>query len=120
MDHTDTINVAFQSLDRYRNQYNRSPRPWHQEDSDNFMKIAEEVANTLGVPLNNKIARLFSYICSGQVCPMNGFVGGVVAQEVMKSVSGKFHPLFQWMFFDAIECLPFELNDDGTLKSSVD
>ncbi len=33
-------------------------------------------------------------------------LGGVVAQEILKSVSGKFHPIFQWFYFDAIELLP--------------
>lgn len=26
--------------------------------------------------------------------------------QVMKAVSGKFHPLFQWFYFDSIESLP--------------
>ena len=33
-------------------------------------------------------------------------LGGVVGQEVMKASSGKFSPIFQWMYFDALECLP--------------
>ena len=34
--------------------------------------------------------------------------GGVVGQEVMKAASGKFHPLFQFFYFDSIESLPEE------------
>lgn len=37
---------------------------------------------------------------------MNAAIGGVVAQEVMKACSGKFHPIVQWMYLDAVECLP--------------
>ncbi len=37
---------------------------------------------------------------------MNGFLGGVVAQEALKACSGKFTPIKQWVYFDAIECLP--------------
>ena len=37
---------------------------------------------------------------------MNAAVGGVAAQEVMKACSGKFMPIKQWLYFDAIECLP--------------
>lgn len=37
---------------------------------------------------------------------MNAAIGGVVAQEVMKACSGKFHPIHQWLYLDAIECLP--------------
>ncbi len=39
----------------------------------------------------------------------NAFFGGITAQEVLK-ISGKFHPLFQWFYFDAVEALPSELN----------
>lgn len=38
--------------------------------------------------------------------------GGFVGQEVVKAVSGKFHPLFQWFHFDSIESLP-----DGDLPA---
>lgn len=37
---------------------------------------------------------------------MNAAIGGIIAQEVMKACSGKFHPIVQWLYLDAIECLP--------------
>ena len=37
---------------------------------------------------------------------MNSIAGGWMAQEVIKACSGKFHPIVQWMYFDAYECLP--------------
>ena len=37
---------------------------------------------------------------------MNAAVGGIAAQEVMKACSGKFMPIKQWLYFDALECLP--------------
>lgn len=43
---------------------------------------------------------------AGDLNPMNAAIGGVVAQEVMKACSGKFHPIVQWLYLDAIECLP--------------
>lgn len=45
---------------------------------------------------------------AGDLNPMNATIGGVVAQEVMKACSGKFHPIYQWLYFDAIECLPVD------------
>ena len=47
-------------------------------------------------------------VCAGNLSPMNAAVGGVAAQEVMKACSGKFMPIKQWLYFDAIECLPAE------------
>ena len=31
------------------------------------------------------------------------------AEQVMKAVSGKFHPIFQWFHFDSMESLPADL-----------
>jgi len=41
----------------------------------------------------------------GNLSPMAAFFGGIAAQEVLK-ISGKFHPINQWFYFDAMECLP--------------
>lgn len=44
---------------------------------------------------------------------MSSFIGGIVAQEVMKASSGKFFPIVQYLYYDAIECLPeTELTED--------
>ena len=45
-------------------------------------------------------------MATGDVCPMQAVIGGITAQEVMKACSGKFMPVFQWMYYDALECLP--------------
>ena len=37
---------------------------------------------------------------------MAAFFGGLAAQEVLKSVSGKFHPIVQYLYFDSLESLP--------------
>ena len=36
--------------------------------------------------------------------------GGVVGQEVLKSVTGKFHPIYQWAHFSFVEALPEEVD----------
>ena len=40
---------------------------------------------------------------------MAAMFGGFVGQEVVKALSGKFHPLFQWFYFDSVESMPEEL-----------
>jgi ubiquitin-activating enzyme E1 len=42
----------------------------------------------------------------GQLSPICAAMGGIVGQEVLKACSGKFMPLKQWLYMDAIECLP--------------
>ena len=54
------------------------------------------------------VLRKLSYTSSGEISPMAAMFGGVVGQEVMKAASGKFHPLFQFFYFDSIESLPEE------------
>ncbi len=48
---------------------------------------------------------LFPYLNSKK---LKKIPGGLVAQEVLKGVSGKFMPIRQWMHFDALESLPRE------------
>jgi ubiquitin-activating enzyme E1 len=37
---------------------------------------------------------------------MVALFGGLVAQEVLKACSGKFHPIHQFLYFDSLESLP--------------
>lgn len=40
--------------------------------------------------------------------PVNAAIGGIIGQEVMKACSGKFSPIYQYLYFDAVECIPDE------------
>ncbi len=42
------------------------------------------------------VLRVLAHNATGQLSPVTAMFGGVVGQEVVKAVSGKFHPLFQW------------------------
>ena len=37
---------------------------------------------------------------SAEINPMCAMFGGVVGQEVVKAISGKFTPISQWLYFD--------------------
>ena len=54
------------------------------------------------------VLQTLSFTAAGQLNPLAAMFGGVVGQEVMKAASGKFHPLFQFFYFDSIESLPEE------------
>uniref|UniRef100_A0A0A9XZ86 E1 ubiquitin-activating enzyme n=4 Tax=Lygus hesperus TaxID=30085 RepID=A0A0A9XZ86_LYGHE len=109
-DHPQQLHVAYAALDSYVKEKNSLPKPWDNECANAFLEVCKTTATTLGceVDLNANLISKFSKTCMGNINPMNAFCGGVVAQEVMKSCSGKFHPIYQWMYFDAIECLPTE------------
>jgi ubiquitin-activating enzyme E1 len=49
---------------------------------------------------------------------MAAIFGGLVGQEVVKAVSGKFHPLFQWFYFDSLESMPDQLLPEGDYELS--
>ena len=49
-----------------------------------------------------------SFQATGELAPINAVIGGFVAQEVLKAISGKFTPTVH-LYFDSLESLPDEL-----------
>ncbi|KAL0272207.1 UNVERIFIED_CONTAM: hypothetical protein PYX00_005273 [Menopon gallinae] len=105
-DHPTQLHIAYHALHMFRSSKKRNPKPWDESDAEAFLEIAKSSKLAQGVELNEELLKIFSKVSAGDLCPMNAAVGGIVAQEVMKACSGKFHPIFQWLYFDAIECLP--------------
>ncbi|XP_051873671.1 ubiquitin-like modifier-activating enzyme 1 isoform X2 [Pristis pectinata] len=111
IDRHGTLHIAFQALHRFVRDYGRLPKPWGKTDAELLVNIAkklsEEAPSILGEdPLNEDLVRKLAFVATGNLNPINAFIGGVTAQEVMKACTGKFLPLNQWMYFDALECLP--------------
>lgn len=117
----------------------------NQEDAAELVTLAQAV-NAQALPavqqdcLDIDLIRKLAYVAAGDLAPMNAFIGGLAAQEVMKvspsgkgcgccvllmpslpfspvrlpllttffpqACSGKFMPIRQWLYFDALECLP--------------
>lgn len=42
----------------------------------------------------------------GKLVPINSLIGGIASQEITKACSGKFTPIYQWLYYDALDCLP--------------
>lgn len=114
-DNPQQLHIAFLTLHEYKKQHNNeTPRSWNQNDADEFIKLSKEIKNKWGfndIEINNDIFDVFSKISAGNLNPMCATIGGIVAQEVMKACSGKFSPIYQWLYFDAIECLPIDKNE---------
>ena len=60
--------------------------------------------------IDDKLIKLFSYISAGDISPMQAVIGSITAQEVIKACSGKFHPIKQNFYFDALEIIPSDYN----------
>ncbi|KAL0458496.1 UNVERIFIED_CONTAM: Ubiquitin-activating enzyme E1 2 [Sesamum latifolium] len=66
--------------------------------------------------INPKLLRHFAFGARAVLNPMAAMFGGIVGQEVVKACSGKFHPLFQFFYFDSLESLPTEPLDPSDLR----
>ena len=105
-DHPANTQIAFTVLGRYQEQHGRLPRPWNVEDAAEFVEMCRKRAKEMGIEeLNEAMLTKFAKVCAGDLCPMNGAIGGITAQEVMKACTGKFTPINQYLCYDALECL---------------
>uniref|UniRef100_A0A671RC84 E1 ubiquitin-activating enzyme n=1 Tax=Sinocyclocheilus anshuiensis TaxID=1608454 RepID=A0A671RC84_9TELE len=109
-DRPGQLHVGFQALHAFEKKHSRLPKPWSQSDADELVTLAEEVNATQSgsakqEQLDQAIIKKLSCVAAGDLAPINAFIGGLAAQEVMKACTGKFMPIMQWLYFDALECL---------------
>ena len=103
------LHIGFQALHAFAEQHKGEfPRAHNDEDASEVYDLAKSIASKLDEPveLDEKLIRELSYQARGDLSPMAAFFGGLAAQEVLKSVSGKFGPIIQFMYFDSLESLP--------------
>lgn len=112
------LHVGFQALHEFANNHKgQLPRAHNDEDASEVFKYAKALAEEgeEKVELDEKLLRELSYQARGDLAPMAAFFGGLAAQEVLKSVSGKFHPIVQWLYFDSLESLPASVQRSAEL-----
>jgi len=108
-DRPGQLHLAFQTMNQFKKETGRHPKPWSTEDATQFKEMAQKLNKEAKNPvetLDDDLIETFAKTCSGDLSPMAAAIGGIVAQEVMKACSGKFMPIKQWLYFDALECLP--------------
>ncbi|XP_061178892.1 ubiquitin-like modifier-activating enzyme 1 [Saccostrea echinata] len=108
-DRPGQLHIGFQALYEFQKQKGQLPRSRCKADADEFLVIAKalnEKSKAKVEELDEDVMREMAYTCRGDLCPLAAIMGGVAAQEVMKACSGKFNPVYQFMYFDALECLP--------------
>jgi ubiquitin-activating enzyme E1 len=111
MERPGQSHIAWQALREFRQQHGRFPAPGHADERHATVELAKKInaASPAKVEqLDEKLVQLLADGAAGELNPMAAYLGGMVAQEAVKS-TGKFHPIFQWYYFDATECAP-ELN----------
>ncbi|KAI5362641.1 putative ubiquitin/SUMO-activating enzyme E1, THIF-type NAD/FAD binding, ubiquitin-activating enzyme [Septoria linicola] len=108
-DRPGQLHAGFQALHAFAEKHNGDlPRAHNDEDAKEVFKLAQEINEQAEdkAELDDKVITELSYQARGDLSPMAAFFGGLAAQEVLKSVSGKFHPIKQWLYLDSLESLP--------------
>jgi ubiquitin-activating enzyme E1 len=110
-DRPQQLHVGFQAIHAFKQDKGYLPRPHNDEDAEIVIGSAKvfAAAEKLDIDLDEKLLKELSYQAQGDLSPMAAFFGGLAAQEVLKAVSGKFHPIVQWLYFDSLESLPTEI-----------
>ncbi|XP_058260101.1 ubiquitin-like modifier-activating enzyme 1 isoform X1 [Hemibagrus wyckioides] len=115
-----SLHLAFQALQEFQQKYNRLPKPRNQEDANLLLTMTKQLSEAAQFDkLDEDVVRKLSFTARGNLAPINAFIGGLAAQEVMKACSGKFTPLKQWLYFDALECLPEQEDCDRGLTEEA-
>ncbi|XP_030632381.1 ubiquitin-like modifier-activating enzyme 1 [Chanos chanos] len=115
-----SLHLAFKALHEFVKKTSRMPKPRCQADAETLVNMTKDLSTAIGYEeLNEDVVRKLSLCADGDLAPVNAFIGGLAAQEVMKACSGKFTPLRQWLYFDALECLPEEEEDEALLTEDA-
>eukprot|EP01088_Endostelium_zonatum_P016386 TRINITY_DN440_c0_g1_i1.p1 TRINITY_DN440_c0_g1~~TRINITY_DN440_c0_g1_i1.p1 ORF type:complete len:1107 (-),score=320.39 TRINITY_DN440_c0_g1_i1:41-3361(-) len=69
--------------------------------------------------VDEKLLQNIAVLAQGDLNPLAAFLGGVVAQEVLK-VTGKFRPISQWFHFDSLECVAENVTDRKRTQTRYD
>jgi ubiquitin-activating enzyme E1 len=103
------LHVGFQALHKFQEAHKAWPRPMNEQDATEVHSLATKIAETYGdskPELDEKLIKELSFQATGYLSPMCALFGGMAAQEILKSVSCKFGPIVQYMYFDSLESLP--------------
>lgn len=84
---------------------------WSRKEADEMLNFAKGLNYK---DLNESLFKKLCYTAAGNLSPMAAFIGGLVAQEIIKASSSKYAPINQWFYFDSLECLAEELTEEET------
>ena len=107
-DRPQQLHLGFQALHAFVETHGRLPKPHNADDATILIGSAKSFISKekLDIDIDEKLIQELSFQAQGDLSPMAAFFGGLAAQEVLKAVSGKFHPINQYLYFDSIESLP--------------
>ncbi|XP_026575375.1 ubiquitin-like modifier-activating enzyme 6 [Pseudonaja textilis] len=103
------IHIAMLALNEFQESFARMPNIGCIQDAEEMVKIALSLSKTLEGKhqVNEDIVKWLSRMAQGSLAPLTAALGGIASQEVLKAVTGKFSPLQQWLYIDALELVTF-------------
>lgn len=105
-----TVHVGFMALHKFKQNNGRLPNVWCSSDADQFLGLVQDIQSQGDAPqsdsLSKDVLQLLSYTCQGNFVPLCASLGGIVAQEALKAITGKFTPLNQWLYLEALDVVP--------------
>jgi len=109
---SEQLHIAFQALWKFSEKHEALPKIADEQDAQELLELAKTInqhekenGGHFVDEIDEKVFKIFAQQSRGHLNPMAAFVGGIVAQEVLK-ISGKFTPIKQFFYFDAIEVIP--------------
>lgn len=87
MERPEQLHLAWQAIHKFAEAHSRLPLPHFEDDAKAVLELSHQINTHAGTPhkeLDTKLIKEFAYQAQGNLCPMNGFIGGVAAQEAMK------------------------------------
>jgi ubiquitin-activating enzyme E1 len=111
------LHMAFRGLEAFQQAHGVLPEPGNPQHAEEVFR--QTVAYNASLPSDGaslklsekdlqdeeKLIRRLAMCSRGQVSPICALLGGILGQEVLKGCSGKFNPIRQWFYYDAVEAL---------------
>ncbi|GAB1603006.1 ubiquitin-like modifier-activating enzyme 6 [Argonauta hians] len=100
-----SIHCGFLALHSFSQLNGRLPNARCPEDAQLLLTKAKEISSSMPdqVELDENLLKSLSFTCRGSLPPLCAVLGGFMAQEVLKALTGKFTPLSQWFYVDVTD-----------------
>lgn len=114
--------LLYLALAKFQTEKGRYPLPNSNNDANLVVDYVKALAEKKDIKnINNKIIWNLARCSNAIINPMCAYLGGIIAQEIMKACTNKFTPIEQLLYFDSVESLPLHLfNEDNNNNNLLD
>lgn len=109
IEYNQLSHLIFELIDIFKSKKGRLPLPWNKEETDYALQLSKDISSIYKIDLSDKYINFLIKVISTSSCqlpPLSAFLGGFIAQEAIKAITGKFVPTRQVFFFNSIELIP--------------